>query len=65
MKFDVEGAEDIILPSKDFAEASKIIDNIMVEFHFNNFPEHVNRMIELGYQARRYPSSAIIIDFNK
>lgn len=65
MKFDVEGAEDLILPSDDFAEASKIIDNILIEFHFQNFPEHINRLIKLGYQARRYPSSAIIVDFNK
>ena len=65
MKFDVEGAEDLILPSDDFEEASKIIDNILIEFHFPTFPEHVNRLIKLGYQARRYPCSAIVIDFNK
>lgn len=65
MKFDVEGAEDLILPSDDFKEASKIIDNILIEFHFPNFPEHVNRLIELGYTARRYPCSAVVIDFNK
>jgi len=65
MKFDVEGAEEAILPSKDFAEASKIIDNVMIEFHFPNFPEHVNRLIKLGYSARRYPCSAVIVDFNK
>ena len=65
MKFDVEGAENLILPSDDFAEASKIIDIIMIEFHFNNFPEHVNRLIKLGYQARRYNSSAIVVGFNK
>lgn len=65
MKFDVEGAEDLILPSPDFMEASKIIDNILIEFHFPNFPEHVNRLINLGYKARRYTCSAIVIDFNK
>lgn len=65
MKFDVEGAEDLILPSDDFKEASKIIDNILIEFHFPNFPEHVNHLIELGYKARRYPCSAVVIDFNK
>lgn len=65
MKFDVEGAEDLILPSKDFEEASKIIDNILIEFHFQDFTKHVNHLIELGYQARRYPCSAIVIDFNK
>src|SRR3990167_270755 len=65
MKFDVEGAEDLILPSEDFAEASKIIDNIMIEFHFHNFPEHINRLIKLGYTARRYPCAAVVVDFNK
>lgn len=65
MKFDVEGAEELILLSEDFAEASKIIDNILIEFHFPDFPKHVNHLIELGYQARRYPCSAIVIDFNK
>lgn len=65
MKFDVEGAEELILPSKDFAEASKIISNIEIEFHFQDFPKHVNHLIELGYQARRYPCSAVVVDFNK
>lgn len=65
MKFDVEGAEDLILPSEDFAEASKIIDMIEIEFHFPNYPEHINRLIKLGYQARRYPCSAVVVAFNK
>lgn len=65
MKFDTEGAEDIILPSADFEEASKMIDNILIEFHFPNFPEHINRLINLGYKARRYPCSAVVVDFNK
>jgi len=65
MKFDVEGAEELILPSEDFAEASKIISNIEIEFHFQDFPKHINHLIELGYQARRYPCSAIVVDFNK
>jgi FkbM family methyltransferase len=65
MKFDVEGAEKKILMSKDFDEASKIIDNIMVEFHFPDFPEQVNHLISLGYKARRYPCSATVIDFSR
>jgi FkbM family methyltransferase len=65
MKFDVEGAEDLILPSPDFVEASKIIDNIMIEFHFPNFPEHTKRLIQLGYTARRYPCAAVVLDFAK
>lgn len=65
MKFDVEGAEDLILPSEDFAEASKIIDNIEIEFHFPNFPDHIRRLMELGYKARRYNCAAVVVDFNK
>jgi len=65
MKFDVEGAEKEVLMSADFDEASKIIDNIMVEFHFPDFPEQVNHLIKLGYKARRYPCAATIIDFAK
>jgi FkbM family methyltransferase len=65
MKFDVEGAEELILPSDDFAEASKIIDNIEIEFHYQDFTKHVNHLIELGYQARRYSCSAVVVDFNK
>lgn len=62
-KLDVEGAEELILPSKDFEEASKIIDNIEIEFHFQDFTKHVNHLIELGYTARRYDCNAIVIDF--
>ena len=65
MKFDVEGAEELILPTKDFDEASKIIDNIEIEFHFPDFTKHVNHLIELGYTARRYNCNAVVIDFNK
>jgi len=65
MKFDVEGGEELILPSKDFEEASKIIDNIEIEFHLPDFAKHVNHLIKLGYTARRYQCSAIVIDFQK
>lgn len=65
MKFDVEGAENLILPSEDFAEASKMIDCIEVEFHFDDYPVLVNHLIKLGYTARRYDCSAIVICFSK
>lgn len=65
MKIDIEGEEEKLFRTDDFAEATKIIDNMLVEFHFPNFPELVNRLIDLGYEARRYPCSAIVIDFNK
>lgn len=64
-KFDVEGAENLIIPSDDFAEASKIIDDIEIEFHFEDYPKLVERMIKLGYTARRYDCSAIVVNFNK
>ena len=64
-KFDVEGAEDLILPSEQFAEASKIIDNIEIEFHLPDFTKHINALIKLGYKARRYNCSAIVILFSK
>lgn len=65
MKFDTEGGEELIFPTKDFEEATKIIDNIEVEFHLPDFTKHVNHLIKLGYQARRYNCSAIVIDFAK
>jgi len=64
-KMDIEGAEEMVLSSPDFEEASRMIDCIEVEFHFPTFPELINRMIKLGYQARRYPCSAIVVAFNK
>ena len=65
MKMDIEGSEKALLMSPDFEGASKMIDNVIVEFHFQDFPEQVNRMIELGYKARRYPCSAVVVDFAK
>ena len=65
MKMDIEGSEKALLMSPDFEEASKMIDNVIVEFHDSSFPEQINHLIELGYKARRYPCSAIVVDFNK
>ena len=65
MKFDVEGAEDIILPSADFKKASKMIDCIEIEFHFPDFPKHINRLIKMGYTARRYNCSAVVVAFHR
>jgi len=65
MKFDVEGAEELILPSDDFKEALQMIDNIEIEFHFPDFTKHVNALIKAGYTARRYNCSAIVIDFQR
>jgi len=63
MKFDVEGAEDMILRSEGFRKVKDKIDAIEVEFHYPTFPNLVKYMIGLGYTARRYDSSAIVILF--
>ena len=63
MKFDVEGAEDMILRSEGFRKVKDKIDAIEVEFHYPTWPDLVKYMIGLGYTARRYDSSAIVILF--
>lgn len=65
MKFDVEGAEDIILRSDGFKAVAGKIKSIMIEFHHANWQELVEHMIGMGYQARRYESSAIIVLFTR
>lgn len=64
-KFDVEGADELILMSKSFEKMAPKIDAIEVEFHFPSFPKIVNHLIKLGYKARRYDSSAIIVLFTR
>lgn len=63
MKFDVEGAEDMILRSEGFRKVKDKIIAIEVEFHFPNWQELVKYMVSLGYEARRYDCSAIVILF--
>lgn len=63
VKFDVEGAEDKILRSESFWKVADRIKAIEVEFHYPTYPELVKIMIEHGYKARRYDSSAIVILF--
>ena len=63
VKFDVEGAEDLILRSEEFKKAAPKIQAIEVEFHHPTWQELVKYMMELGYEARRYESSAIIVLF--
>jgi FkbM family methyltransferase len=63
MKFDVEGAEESILCNPAFADIAPKIKSMMVEFHYPSFPKIVDHLIDLGYTARRYPSSAIIFLF--
>lgn len=63
MKFDVEGAEDDILRSEGFKNVADKIQRIEVEFHFPSWPNLVKHMESLGYKARRYEASGIIVLF--
>jgi FkbM family methyltransferase len=65
MKFDVEGAEDMILRSEGFKKVVSKIDAIEIEFHYPTWPQLADYLISLGYKARRYPCSAIVILFSK
>lgn len=62
-KFDVEGAEDDILLSDGFIKVADKIKAIMIEFHHQNWLDLVKHMISLGFEARRYDSSAIVVMF--
>lgn len=62
-KFDVEGAEDMILRSEGFKKVAPKIQSIEVEFHYPTWPQLVEYMETLGYKARRYQSSAIVVLF--
>jgi FkbM family methyltransferase len=66
IKFDVEGAEDLILRSESFKKIAHKVKAIEVEFHFGTWKLLVDYMVkELGFQARRYQSSAIIVLFTR
>ena len=62
-KFDVEGAEDMILRSEGFINIAKKIKAMEVEMHFPTWPQLVEHMIKLGFKARRLDCSAIVILF--
>lgn len=64
-KFDVENMEDVILRSEGFLKIADRIKSIEVEFHNPQWPALVEHMIKLGYTARRYEASAIIILFTR
>lgn len=63
VKFDVEGAEDDILFSPGFENIAHKIKAIEVEFHHNDWMKHVTHMEKLGFKARRYECSAIVVLF--
>lgn len=65
IKFDVEGAEDVILRSESFRKIADKISAIEVEFHYPTWPSLAEYMQSLGFSARRYQASAVIILFSR
>ena len=65
MKFDPEGSEELILYSEGFKKVAPKIKAIECEFHHADFMKIVNFLQGLGYKARRYESSAIIVLFTR
>jgi FkbM family methyltransferase len=63
MKFDPEGAEDLILRSDGFKKIADKVDALEVEFHYPTWRELVDYLILMGYKARQYDSSAKIVLF--
>jgi FkbM family methyltransferase len=64
-KFDVEGAEDMILYHEGFISVAPKIKSIMIEFHHPTWQKLVEHLMRLGYEARRYNSSAIVVLFTR
>lgn len=65
VKFDVEGAEDMILRSEGFKKVAPKIKAIEVEMHYPDWIKLVEYMTSLGYSARRYDCSAIVVLFSR
>jgi FkbM family methyltransferase len=65
VKMDIEGAEEAVLRGEGFRKAMDKISAIEIEFHFQNWQELAKYMIELGFEARRYESSAIVVLFTR
>lgn len=65
LKSDTEGAEDLIFRSEGFRKVAPKIDNIMIEFHYPTWTELVKYIMELGYEAKRYESSAVVVMFSR
>lgn len=65
IKFDVEGAEDMILRSEGFKKVASRIKNIEIEFHFPDWQNLVGLLVGLGFRARQYKCSAIVFLFSR
>lgn len=64
-KFDVEGAEDLILRSEGFKKVCERVKSIEIEFHFPTWTQLADYLMSLGYTARRYNTNAIIVLFTR
>lgn len=64
-KFDVEGAEDLILRSDGFKRVCEKIKAIEIEFHFPSWSNLADYLVSLGYTARRFRTDAIILLFTR
>lgn len=64
-KIDIEGYEDVLFRTEEFAKACEKIDAMEVEFHFQTWPQLAEILMKLGYTARRYNSSAVVVLFSK
>lgn len=65
VKCDVENYEDILLRSEGFINVADKIKAIEVEFHNANWMKLVEDVVALGYEARRYDCSAIVVLFTR
>lgn len=65
MKFDPEGSEELILYTDAFKRVAPKIKAIECEFHHGDWMNIVKYLEGLGYQARQYQSSAIIVLFTR
>lgn len=64
-KFDVEGADDLILRSEGFKNVCEKIKAIEIEFHFPSWRQLAEYLESLGYTARVYKTAGIIILFTR
>lgn len=65
MKFDVEGAEDMILRGEGFRKVADKVNSILVEFHHPGWEDLAQYLTDMGYKARRYKCNAIVLLFTK
>lgn len=65
VKFDVEGAEDLILRSDGFKKIAHKIKAIEIEFHYPTWTNLAKYLVDMGYTARRYDCSAIVVLFTR